>query len=172
MKATTRDITLVGVMITLAIIIPIFFHAFGLGKMFLPMFLPILIAGFFLDPFPAMSVGFLSPWLSSLITGMPPLVPTTPLMCVEGLALAGVSSYLYRRKKCALWVSLTAAILAERFVLVAAIFLVVPLFNLPPKMFSVVALTMSIPGIVLQLVLVPLLVILIDRSGTKPVIDH
>ena len=168
MKTTTRDIALVGLLIALAIIVPIFFHAFGLGKMFLPMFLPMLIAGFFLDPFPAMIVGFLSPLISSLITGMPPLVPTTPLMCVEGLALAGVSSYLFRKKKCSLMLSLISAILAERVVLIAAIFVVAPLFNLPPEAISVAALTMSIPGIILLLILVPLLVVLINKGISNP----
>ena len=171
MRATTRDITLVGLFIASAIIVPIFFHALGLGPIFLPMFLPILIAGFLLDPFPAMAVGFLSPWISSFITSMPPLVPTAPLMCMEGLALAGVSSCLYRRHKRSLWASLVAAVLAERLVLTAAVFLVTPLFNLPPEMLSVAALTVSLPGIFLQLILVPIIVIAIERIHTKPLVN-
>ena len=52
------------------------FHlAGGMGVVFLPMHLPVLLAGFFLGPRFGLLVGIITPLLSSLLTGMPPLLP-------------------------------------------------------------------------------------------------
>lgn len=164
MTNSTRELVLVSLFMTLAIVVPILFHTLGLGALLLPMFLPILLAGYFLNPVPAMLVGFLSPWLSTFLTGMPPLLPTAPLMSVEGLAMAGMVSFIYHRKKRSIWLSLILALLAERLVLVLAIYLIVPLFNLPPGLITIAALTKTLPGIALQLVLVPILVLVVQRA--------
>lgn len=164
MKSTTHEIVLVSLFITLAIVVPILFHIFGLGAMLLPMFIPILLSGFFLNPFQAMIVGFVSPWLSTFLTGMPPLLPTAPLISIEGVAMAGIVSYFYRKQGRSVWFSLILALLAERLVLIAAIYLIVPLFQLPAELLTITAFTMTLPGIVLQLILVPLLVLLVQRA--------
>jgi hypothetical protein len=164
MKNSTREIVRVSLFISLAIVVPLVFHFLGLGSLLLPMFLPILLAGFFLKPVQAMIVGFFSPWLSTFLTGMPPLLPTAPLMSLEGIVMAGIVSLLYHRHRRSIWLSLILALLAERLVLVLAIYLIIPLFNLPPGLITIAALTQTLPGIAVQLILVPLLVLLVQRA--------
>ncbi|MCI0512482.1 ECF transporter S component, partial [candidate division KSB1 bacterium] len=167
MKSGSRELVLMGLFITLALVIPIFFHLINLGPMFLPMFLPFLLAGFFLRPTAAILVGFISPWLSSLLTGMPPLIPTTPLMSVEGMALSGVVALFYQKWRRSVEISTIAALLAERLILVLAIWVLVPVFRLPRTYFTVMSLTWSLPGIILNLMLVPILVRLLQKINPR-----
>lgn len=158
MKSSTRNITLMGVFIALAVLIPIVFHTLGLGATFLPMFLPILLAGFFLSPVHAGIVGVAGPVVSSLLTGMPPLLPVTPVLSTEGFALGFVVATSYRLKKFSPVLCVLFALIIERIILVLVIFLMVPFFGLPPQSFSIGVLATSMPGIILNLILVPLLV--------------
>jgi len=64
-----------GLFLALALGLPLAFHLVGLGSSFLPMFYPILLAGFLLDFQVAVLVGLLSPLLSAALTGMPPFYP-------------------------------------------------------------------------------------------------
>jgi LytS/YehU family sensor histidine kinase len=163
MKSSTRNIALVAMFIALAVLVPIVFHLMGLGSMFLPMFLPILLSGFFLNPFYAGLVGLIGPIVSSLLTGMPPLLPVTPILCIEGFTLGLVSAIFYRMKKFSPWLCVLIALLVERIILILVIFLVIPLFGLPPQVFSIGILVTSMPGIILNLILVPLLVKLLKQ---------
>ena len=163
MTSSTRQLTQVALFMTLAVVVPILFHAFGLGMIFLPMFLPILIGGFFLPPVAAFLVGAFSPWLSALITGMPPLVPMAPLMSIEGAALAVLASWLYHRCHWGIFFTVLIAVLVERGILALAIWGFQPLFGPIGNGMTIAALTMSLPGIALQLILVPLVVMWLKR---------
>jgi len=125
--------------------------------MFLPMFLPILLAGFMIEFPAALLVGLLGPFVSALATGMPPLFPTAVSMSVEGIAAAGVASYLYHRMKVSLWITLVLAILAERLSRILMLLLILPLFGLPVKAFSIADFTYTLPGVALQIVLIPII---------------
>ena len=80
-----------GAFIALAVILPALFHAAGLGARFLPMFVPIMTAVLFLRPGYSFLAAVLSPLVSSVITGMPPLYPpVVVLMALEGLVIIAV----------------------------------------------------------------------------------
>lgn len=163
MKISTTQITLVALFWALCIIVPVVFHSIGAGAIFLPMFLPILLSGFIVK-FPlAMFVGLLGPWLSALATGMPPVFPTAPIMSLEGMVAAGVASWLFQIRKWNLWPSLICAIFAERITYVIMVYLLSPLLGLPPKVLSTTALVSSVPGVLLQLFLIPILLYTIWR---------
>jgi hypothetical protein len=157
MKTTTRQITSIALMIALCIIVPVIFHFIGAGAMFLPMFLPILIAGFLIEfPF-AILVGLLGPWISALATGMPPLFPTALIMSVEGLTVTAIVSYLYHKKEMPFWICLISGILMGRVSLVIVGFTIAPLLGLPGELFSIYKLAESLPGVLLQLILIPII---------------
>ncbi len=163
MKIETQQMTLISLFIALCVIIPFVFHLAGLGAMFLPMFLPILLAGFVIR-FPlAMLVGLLGPIVSSLLTGMPPLFPTAISMMAEGMVASGVASFLFCSKKSSLWLALLLAIIAERMTRVLMIFLILPLFGLPAREWSIAEITLTLPGVALQLVLIPLVLFVLWR---------
>ncbi|KPL15151.1 MAG: hypothetical protein AMS26_08465 [Bacteroides sp. SM23_62] len=164
MKINTQQITLIALFIALCLLVPFVFHLVGLGKMFLPMFLPILLAGFIIEFPAAMLVGFLGPWISAFATGMPPLFPTALSMCVEGVLTAGWASYLYHQKRISFWFGLIVAIIAQRLARIVMLLLILPLFGLPAKVLSIADFVYSLPGVLLQLLLTPIILFMLWKS--------
>ncbi len=99
MTRKTQQLTLTAMFLALCVIVPIVFHLAALGKFFLPMFLPIILAGFIIEYPLAIFVGLLGPVTSALMTGMPPLFPMALLMTGEGVAATAIVAYLYHKKK-------------------------------------------------------------------------
>ena len=96
----TNKLVLTSLFIACGLLLPIAFHSFGMGgRTFLPMHLPVFMGGMLLGWLPGLIIGSLTPVLSCFLTGMPPLIPSLPMMFVE-LALFGlVSGYLYHDKR-------------------------------------------------------------------------
>ncbi len=172
---TMHEVLVAGLFGALGIIVPVLFHIVGLGRVFLPMHLPILTAGFFVSPVVAAAVGFVTPWASSFLTGMPPL-PTAVLMSIELSTLSAVASVCYQnfgrriqgRFKGGKIVSVLSAtiiaIVLRIFVDLALLATVVaPLLQLPAGAFGLALVLAGLPGIVLQLTLVPAVVLIIER---------
>ncbi len=65
MNTKTQQITLIALFLALCIVVPILFHVVGAGAMFLPMFVPIILAAFMIEFPQAILVGLLGPWLSA-----------------------------------------------------------------------------------------------------------
>ncbi len=158
-RLTLREVTWSAVCIGLGLAAPIAFHAVGLGSTFLPMFLPILAAGFLLRPVPAGLTGALTPPLSALLTGMPPLMPPVALvMAAEGLVLGGLTAVLRRCRRWNAHVVAGVAVLAARLVLVLATMALAPLFGLPARWSALGLVLQGLPGVALLIGGVPLLV--------------
>jgi hypothetical protein len=154
-----RHLSLAALFVGLGVLIPMLFHAVGLGSVFLPMFLPLAVAGFYLPLGAAIAVGVLTPLVSALATGMPPLSPpVAQLMSFEGLALTGVVGWLASRQGVPTVVALVIGLAASRAVLVLWVMALVPLLGLPGRGMSLAALAQGLPGIGLILVVVPILV--------------
>ncbi len=170
-----KEVLLGALFGTLGIIVPILFHIVGLGRVFLPMHLPILAAGFFVSPVIAAAVGFVTPWASSFLTGMPPL-PTAVLMSIELPVLSAVASLCYRTfgrwvqrsikggKIFAVLSSTIIAIVARIIVdLTLLATVVAPLLQLPAGAFGLASVLAGLPGIALQIIVVPIVVLTIER---------
>jgi len=155
-------------LIAVGLVLPILFHAVGLGKVFLPMHIPVLLAGFFCGPATALVVGGLTPLLSALLTGMPPLMPpTAQIMVFELAAYALLVSVLFDRLGWGVYPSLIGAMVGGRLVYGLIGYLFLPLFGLQqvpllyPLTYGVVT---GLPGLVLQLAFVPAVVCLVRRD--------
>ncbi|MDI6600804.1 MAG: ECF transporter S component [Thermoanaerobacteraceae bacterium] len=162
----TRNIVLSALFIALGIIIPIFFHAIGMGSVFLPMHIPVILAGFFLDPLYSLFVGALTPILSSLMTGMPPLIPTLPIMVFELSTYSLLVSVIYKKLKQNVFTSLLVSMLAGRVVAGLIVWFLITFFsmNMPsPLVFIYTSIINGLPGIIIQLILIPTIVILVER---------
>lgn len=158
-----NNLVLSGIFIAMGLILPMIFHGFGGGgPVFLPMHIPVLIAGFFLElPF-AIAVGILTPVLSSLLTGMPPLFPVLPYMALELAVYSAVVSLLYRKLKLNVYISLIISMICGRIMAGIAIWALITFFTvqLPsPVVFIQGAIIKGIPGIVIQLILIPIVVL-------------
>lgn len=147
-----------AVLIAFGVLLPMAFHLVGaLGPVFLPMHIPVMVSGFYLGPYYGLWVGLLTPVLSSLLTGMPPLLPMMPLMAVELSVYGLVCGYLYRRRGVGIWAALIAAMAAGRLAAAIAAYGLVALFafKIAPVAFLTGAVLTGLPGITLQLMLVP-----------------
>ena len=159
MKLTGKQISLSALFVSLGIVIPFFFHQFGLaGRIFSPMHFPVFFAGILIGPLSGAIVGFTSPVLSFLLTGMPPPY-AVPFMALE-LLVYGVSIGLfYRRLKIPILISLVLSMIAGRIAFALGIFVIGAFVNLPISFISFLEASFitGLPGILLQLILIPVL---------------
>ena len=148
-----RELTRGASFCALGILTPIVFHMMGLGKLFLPMHIPILVAGAVLSFPVGISVAILTPFLSMLLTGMPPF-PYAILMCFELMALSG-AAFLFTRTRIPLLLALAFAILIRCAVTWVITFQFSRLLGLPPHITGCISIISGFPGIILQLIIAP-----------------
>lgn len=167
-----RRLTFSALMLALACVLPFFTGQVPqIGAMLCPMHLPVLLTGFVCGCPWGLAVGAVAPLLRSLTLGMPPLFPTAVSMCAELAAYGAAAGLLYRRlprRLGGIYGALLAAMVTGRLVWGAARWLCVGLgadaFGMAA--FWAGAVANALPGIVLQLVLIPPLVLLLERGGT------
>lgn len=151
----------------LALVLPVLFHLLGLGSKFLPMLLPLLLNGFLVPIRWAVFVALMIPWLSALLTGMPPVYPpVVVVVALEGAVLAGMASVLYRALRLGLWPALIIAVISGRLTAYATTWVLARWFGLPSHLASLAMLIEGVPGVVLQLAVVPLTIKLLERRAS------
>lgn len=138
------------------------------GSMLCPMHLPVLLCGFICGPIWGLIVGLVAPLLRSLILGAPTLFPKAVCMALELAAygaITGVMHKLLPRKKPYIYCSLLSAMIAGRVIwgLAMFIFLGISGGSFTLSAFVAGAITNAVPGIIIQIVLVPILVMLLDN---------
>ncbi|GAB2023139.1 ECF transporter S component [Pseudolactococcus yaeyamensis] len=168
-----KRITFGALFLSLSLLIPQVFHQIGYsqaGATLLPMHLPIFLCGLLLGGVYGGFVGAVAPVLSFLLTGMPPLTVMV-FMSVE-LAVYGLVSALclqqrLTEKTYGIWLALLLAMLAGRIAKMIAIFFALHLFGISVGgVATVVTATITgIPGILLQLLVIPMVVMKLERSG-------
>ena len=138
-----------------------------IGSMLCPMHIPVLLCGFICGWPWGIAVGFVAPLFRSLTLGMPPLFPTAACMAFELAVYGAVAGLLHKmlpRKKPYIYVSLLTAMLVGRVVWGLAMLICLGIgggsFTLAA--FLAGAITNAIPGIIVQIVLVPILVMVLD----------
>ena len=157
----TNKLVLTSLFIACGLLLPLAFHSFGMGgRTFLPMHLPVFMGGLLLGWLPGLIIGALTPLLSSLLTGMPPLIPSLPMMIVE-LALFGlVAGYLYYDKRQNIYLALISAMMAGRLgaAFVLLLFSDMLGIHLHPLTYVAATFMTGIVGVVIQIVFIPILV--------------
>lgn len=166
-----RKLVLAAMFIAIGIVLPFVTGQIPqVGSMLLPMHIPVLLCGFICGWQYGGLVGFVLPLLRHVMFGMPPLM-TAIAMAFELATYGIVTGLLYRllpKKNLAmLYVSLISAMLLGRAVwaVVRVVMTSVSGEAFTWKMFMAGAFLNSIPGIVLQLVLIPALVAALNRIG-------
>lgn len=140
-----------------------------IGSMLSPMHIPVLLCGFICGPAWAAVVGTIAPLLRFALFGMPPLFPMGVAMCVELATYGAVSGALYRllpRKPIHVYVSLIIAMLAGRIVwgIVRVVLSGVSGAAFTWAAFMAGAFTQAIPGIILHIVLIPVIVLALQKA--------
>lgn len=132
-----------------------------IGSSLLPMHIPVILCGLLCGPRYGLAIGFLLPILRSVFFGMPLFYPNALSMAFELAAYGLVIGVLYLRGKKKsigyLYVCLIAAMLSGRIVWggVMAVLLGVGGSAFTVKAFLAGAFLNAVPGIILQLVLIP-----------------
>ena len=158
-KLTSKDITLTALFITLGVTLPMVFHQMALaGRIFSPMHIPVFLAGIFVGPVSGLIVGLVCPGMSFLLTGMPPPY-AVPLMSLE-LPVYGVSIGILMRVIKVPVLSLLLAMILGRLAFALGLFVFGLFLSLPygPKAFIKISVITGLPGIAIQLILIPLLI--------------
>jgi hypothetical protein len=159
MKHPSFDYVLAGLLLSAALVLPVFFHLLGLGSAFLPMFFPLALAGFLVAPALAMIVGVSAPLLSALLTGMPPFYPPIAfIMMAEGLLLTALPRPLQRLLRLSDRLALLVVLLLDRALLFVLVRAMAGFMELPPRLLGWAALAQGLPGLALMLAVLPWLI--------------
>jgi len=165
----TKNLTISAMFVALCVILPTAFHSVAnAGQILLPMHIPVLLCGMICGWPYGLACGLLGPLLSSLFTGMPPMAILPSMLC-ELAAYGFVSGLLSRKINTGkrifdIYLPLICAMAAGRVfygVLNALI------FRAGSYTFSVwltASFVTSLPGIVIQLILVPAFVYMLKKA--------
>ena len=167
----TRKLILAALFLALGYVLPFFTGQVpAVGKMLLPMHIPVLLCGFVCGWQYGLVVGFVVPLFRSMLAGMPIMMPTAVGMAFELMTYGAVSGFLYGkfpRKTWRVYAALLGAMLSGRVVWGIVSIL---LYGIQGNVFSWQlflggAILNAVPGILLQLVLIPVIIILLEKTG-------
>ena len=166
-----RRLTYAALYLAIAMVLPFITGQIPeIGAMLCPMHIPALLCGFMCGWPWGLAVGLVAPLLRSVLFGMPAMFPTAVAMSFELAVYGGMAGFLYQRLPRKRGVTLTVlliSMIAGRIVWGAVrLFLAgVSGTSFTWALVLAGAVTNAIPGIILQLVLIPILVTAMDRAG-------
>lgn len=167
---TTKKLTLSALFLALGLILPFFTGQIQeIGNKLLPMHIPVLLCGVICGWKYGLIVGFITPLLRNLLFTMPAL-PNAIGMAFELAtygAIIGLIYYKLGKSKLRIYISLLSAMIAGRIVwgIVSIIIYSLQQSAFTWQIFIGGALLNAIPGIILQLVLIPILLLALEKSG-------
>lgn len=165
-RTIAKDLTFTSILIAIGVLLPSVFHAFNLGgPVFLPMHIPVILCGFLVGRRYGLLCGMIVPLLSSVLTGMPPLFPVALTMSIELGAYGYVTGLL--AKKTNVYVALMGAQLTGRVVGAITSFVLLGIVGKPFALSAYMtgAFVTALPGILLQLILIPVAIMLMRKAG-------
>lgn len=173
MKLTpVKKLVFTAVCAALCLVLPMAFHSVpNAGTIFLPMHIPVLLCGLVCGwPYGGVC-GLVGPLLSSLVTGMPPAAMLPSMMvecCAYGFVTGMLMRHLHTKHAVAdLYISLVCAMVVGRVVAgFAKAWIFTP--GISPFAWVTTSLVAGIPGIVIQLILMPMVVFALTRAKLIP----
>ena len=168
-KNEIKKMTLSAMFLALAYVMPFLTGQIQqIGSMLCPMHIPVLLCGFFCGAPWGLIVGVIAPILRSFTLGMPIMFPMAVCMAFELGTYGLISGLLHKilpKGKAFIYVALLSAMVLGRIVWGLAMFACMGFDASKFGMAAFIsgAITSSIPGIIIQIVLVPILVIVIEK---------
>ncbi len=165
-----RAMVISSLCVALGVALPLALHSIpNAGSIFLPMHIPVLLCGLICGWPYGLACGVLTPLLSSLLTGMPPFA-ILPSMLIELAVYGLVSGLIMQRIKVkeklgSLYISLIGAMLAGRLIfgIVNALIFRIGAYSI--ELWVAAMFITALPGIIIQLILLPVLVLALDKAG-------
>lgn len=161
----TKNLVTAGLFLAFGLILPyVTSHMFGIqGTVLLPMHIPVLLCGLICGPVYGALSSIMIPVMSSLLTGMPAVYPMLPIMAMQLLTFGLVSGLLYKKRELPIYPSLLLTMVSG-WIVYGIMFSLLMLVSGDIKALSVTAaLVQGIPGLVVQLTLIPILVNAVSR---------
>ena len=166
-----RKMTFAALYLALALVLPFLTGQIPeIGAMLCPMHIPALLCGFVCGWTWGLGVGFIAPLLRSVLFGMPTLFPTAVAMAFELAAYGAMAGILHQKMPqfpLRLYATLILSMVCGRVIWGCVQFLLARFLNVDftLQLFIAGAITTSLPGIILQLVIIPPLVAVMDKVG-------
>lgn len=172
MSKVKRSI-LAAVCIALCVVLPMAFYAIpNADAVYSPMHMPVLLCGLICGGGYGVLCGLAGPILSALVTGMPSiaLLPVTLVECVCYGGLSGLLMARLRTEKvfADLYISMLAAMLIGRIAGGAARALIFAPGSMTLAAWATGYFVAALPGVIIQLVLVPSIVYALTRARLIP----
>ena len=170
-RTQIKKLAIAAMLLAIGYVLPFFTGQIQqIGNMLLPMHLPVMLAGLILGWQYGLAVGFITPITRSLIFGMPMLYPSAVAMAFELATYGAVIGLLYalfkRRGVLSVYSALIPSMLLGRavwgIVMTAILGISGDAFTL--SAFLAGAFLNAVPGIVLQLILIPFIMLLLDKT--------
>lgn len=166
-----RQMIMSALFLALGYLLPMFIGRVQLfGQSLLPMHIPVLLCGFVCSWKWGAAVGAVLPITSSLFFSMPPMYPVAVAMCFELAAyglLAGLMFKLLPKRPLNIYISLGVSLVGGRLVWGVARSIMAGLgtsqFGLAA--FWSGAFATAAPGIAVQLIAIPVIVMALQRAG-------
>lgn len=170
-KTSTYKLVLSGLFIALGLILPFLTAQIpSIGNMLLPMHIPVLLCGFVCGGPAGTLVGFILPLFRSLLFGMPLMYPTALAMAFELAAYGFAAGLLYKllpKKIPFIYANLILSMIIGRIIWGGVSLILYSLSGLvfTWKIFMAAAFVNAIPGIILQIVIIPLFVLALRKNS-------
>ena len=164
-RISPRDLAYCGLFGAAALLLPVLFHLVQLGRVFMPMYLPLVALAFLVRPLPAAVTAFVTPLLSGAVTGMPPFYPPVALfMAVELSVMAAlIATAVKRWPGINDWLLLIPVLLLGRALYVAMVYGASLLIDLPAGLTAGLSFLSGWPGLILIIIVVPA----VSRTGNR-----
>lgn len=168
-RLAPRELAYCGLCGAAALLLPTLFHLLQLGRVFMPLYVPLMILPFFVRARAAATTAGLAPLLSAALTGMPPWYPPVALLMASELALmAGLLGWLAQRwPRCQPVLLLVPVLLLGRLAYAVLAYGSARWLAAPAGWFVGLSWLSAWPGILLMTIVVPA-VVRIARQSARP----
>lgn len=174
MNKKINKITISAVFFALGLILPFFIGQIReIGKMLLPMHIPVMLCGFICGQWYGLVVGLLLPMFRSVVFGMPILYPSAIAMSFELMTYGFMVGFIYNKSKSknlkTIYLSLIISMILGRIVwgIVSLILYGVVQKTFTLSFFIATTITNGFPGIILQIILIPIILKIINKIKDK-----
>ena len=145
-----------------------------IGAMLCPLHIPVILCGFICGWPWGLLVGFIAPLLRGVTLGMPPLFPSAVCMAFELATYGAVSGLMHRilpRKKPFIYCSLLTSMIIGRLVWGLAMYICMGINggSFTFAAFLSGAVVNAIPGIVVQIMVIPVLVMMVVEKRIEKI---
>ena len=168
-----KNLVLSAMFIAIGIVLPFFTGQIPeVGKMLLPMHLPVFFCGLICGWQYGLVCGLIGPLFSSLLTQMPPMAILPSMMAELAVygAVTGLMMYAFKYKTTylSLYTSLVVALISGRVVSGILKALIFSAGNYSFSVWVTASFVTCLPGLAIQLVIIPTLVKVLAKAKLLP----